>query len=50
MWGRTGSQRRLRTVKVDILEPVWCFAGNPRWDSDAVVQAEGSEGLVGFQR
>lgn len=48
--GEPGSQRRLRTVKVDMLEPVWGFAGDPRGDPVAAVQAEGSEGLAGFQR
>lgn len=29
-----------------ILETLWGFAGNPRWDFVAVVQGEGYRGLV----
>lgn len=38
----------VRTVAAelpDILEPNWGFAANPRWDSAAVVQVGGYEGL-----
>lgn len=39
--GQNSSRRFL-----DILETIWGFAGNPRWDSVAVAQAGGYRGLV----